>query len=121
MPSPETIVQGQLDAYNARDINAFMQYWADDALYFEHPDKLLASGAAAIRERHISRFTEPNLHGSLVTRMVMGNKVIDMEKVTRTFPEGSGHIEVIAIYEVAGDRIAKAWFMMGPRTLDAKP
>ena len=86
MSTPETIAQGQLDAYNARDIDAFMQYWADDALYFEHPDKLLASGATAIRERHVTRFTEPNLHGKLLSRMVMGNKVVDRESVTRTFP-----------------------------------
>ena len=30
---PEEIVQQQLDAYNARDIDAFMACWADDALY----------------------------------------------------------------------------------------
>ena len=52
--------------------------------------------------------------------MVMGNVVIDQEKVTRTFPEGAGHPELIAIYEVQGNRIAKASFLFGPRTLDAE-
>lgn len=53
---PQDVVQQQLDAYNARDIDAFMACWADDAQYYEHPDTLLASGKAAIRERHLVRF-----------------------------------------------------------------
>lgn len=51
--------------------------------------------------------------------MVMGNIVIDQEVVTRTFPEGTGRIELIATYQVHEGRIAKAWFMFGPKTLDA--
>jgi hypothetical protein len=45
----ERVVQRQLDAYNSRDIDAFMAEWADDANYFEHPSKLLASGTSEIR------------------------------------------------------------------------
>ena len=117
---PAAIVQRQLDAYNARDIHAFMVLWADDARYFEHPAKLLASGAAEIRKRHIARFNEPNLFGRLVNRMVVGNKVVDQEVVTRTFPEGAGHVDVIAIYEVEGSKIANAWFILGSPVIAAK-
>ena len=55
------VVQSQLDAYNARDIETFMSHWADDALYYSHPSELLAKGASQIRERHVARFREPNL------------------------------------------------------------
>jgi len=117
--SPEAVAQGQLDAYNRRDVDAFMHYWADDALVFEFPDKLLASGAGQIRERHVARFTEANLHGKLLSRMAMGNCVIDRERVTRTFPEGSGTLDVIAMYDISEGRIRKAWFIIGAKTLDA--
>lgn len=117
--NPETVVQKQLDAYNARDIEAFMEVWAEDAQYYAHPSTLLADGAAAIRERHVLRFQEPNLHGLLVKRVVLGNTVVDYEKVTRTFPEGPGRLHVVAIYEVTGDRISKAWFLIGPKILDS--
>ena len=116
--TPAEIVQRQLDAYNARDIDTFMTCWADDAQFFEHPSTLLASGAAQIRERHVARFKEPSLHGALLQRMAVGNMVVDQEKVTRDFPEGSGHLEVIAIYEIADGKIARAWFKMGERFLD---
>jgi hypothetical protein len=43
--------------------------------------------------------------------MVFGNMVVDQERVTRTFPEGPGQIDVIAIYEIEG----------GNPVLDQKP
>ena len=118
---PESVVQRQLDAYNARDIEAMMATYADDAQQFEHPSKLLASGAAQVRERSLVRFQEPNLRALLLRRIVMGNLVIDHETVTRTFPEGPGRLELVAIYEVQDGRIAKAWFRFGAKTLDPQP
>jgi hypothetical protein len=116
---PELPVQRQLDAYNARDIDAFMQCWADDCRYYEFPDRLLADGAAAIRDRHVARFKEPDLHGRLIERIAAAGLVIDQETVTRNFPEGLGEVDVVAIYEVENGRIAKAWFRMGERRLHA--
>lgn len=106
-------VQKQLEAYNARDIDAFMKWWADDCEYYEFPSRLLADGAAEIRERHVVRFQEPNLFGLLINRLSVANLVIDQETVTRTFPEGPGEVDVIAIYEVENGKIAKAWFKQG--------
>ncbi|WP_426959015.1 nuclear transport factor 2 family protein [Muricoccus radiodurans] len=110
-------VRMQLEAYNARDIDAFMQWWADDCQYYAFPSTLLADGAAAIRERHIERFKEPALFGKLLTRIVVGNVVVDHETVQRTFPEGPGEVDVICTYEVERRKIARAWFKMGERRL----
>ncbi len=121
-PNPskvEQVIQKQLDAYNAHDIEAFMAMWAEDALYFEHPSKPLAVGADAIRARHAARFQETNLFARLNQRMVLGNKVVDQETVTRTFPEGTGTIDVIVIYEVLNGKIAKAWYIFGAPVLDS--
>jgi len=111
--SVEFPVEQQLRAYNARDIDAFMPWWADDCEYYEFPSRLLARGTAEIRARHAARFQEPNLFGRLIYRAVVGNVVVDQERVTRTFPEGSGEVDVLAIYEVVDGKIAKAWFKMG--------
>src|SRR3954467_3183474 len=111
---PETVVQRQLEAYNARDLEAILSTYADDAQQFEHPSRLLATGSAELRERFSARFKEPNLHAELLRRIVLGNVVIDHERVTRTFAEGTGKIELGAIYEVRNRKIAKAWFIFGP-------
>lgn len=105
---PSAVVQRQLDAYNARDLDALLATYAPDAQQFEHPGKLVASGAAQIRERMAIRFQEASLHARLVQRVVMGNLVIDHELVTRDFPEGTGTVDIVAIYEVAGETIRSA-------------
>jgi len=116
--TPEAVVQRQFDAYNAHDIEALMATYAENAQQFEHPEKLLASGAAQIRERLIARFKEPNLHALLLNRIVAGNLVIDHEEATRTFPEGAGKLELVAIYEVQDGKIARAWFSYGAKAPD---
>jgi hypothetical protein len=116
----ETVVQRQLDAFNARDMDALLAVYADDAQLFEHPAKLLARGSAELRQRFIPRFQEPNLHAVLLKRIVAGPVVVDHEKVTRTFPEGAGEIELVMIYEVKEGRIAKAWTIAGAKKILAK-
>ncbi len=116
---PAAVIQRQLDAYNARDIDAIMATYADDARQYEHPATLLATGAAQIRGRMALRFQEPQLHARLVQRVVMGDIVIDHEVVTRNFPEGVGTLELVAIYEVKAGRIASASVKPGPMQLQA--
>lgn len=118
---PEAVVQRQLDAFNARDVDALLSVYAEDAQLFEHPSKLIASGSAELRQRFTVRFQEANLHAALLNRIVLGAVVVDHERVTRTFPEGAGTVELIMIYEVREGRIAKAWSITGARTLLASP
>lgn len=120
MNSAETVVQRQLEAYNARDIEALLATYAEDAELYEHPTRLLARGSAALRERFSSRFLEPNLHATLLKRILLGKKVVDYENVTRTFPEGTGSLEIVMIYEVEAGRITRAWTLLGTKVLDGK-
>lgn len=114
-------MQRQLEAYNAHHLEALLAAYAHDVQIFEHPATLLAAGIPALRDRFALRFQEPNLHAHLLQRMVTGNFVVDHEKVTRTFSEGTGTVELIATYEVRDGKIVRAWFLTGPKTLDAPP
>lgn len=115
--SAEIVVQRQLDAYNAKDIDAWLNTYAPDAKQFELGGKLLAEGHAQIRTRTEQRFSEPNLHVRLIRREVMGNVVIDYEDVMRTFPEGAGCIELVCVYVVEHGKIQSASFAFGPQEL----
>ena len=117
--SPAAVVQRQLDAYNARDLEALLAVYAPDARQYEHPDRLLATGTEEMRARFAVRFAEPNLHATLLQRIVLDSLVIDHERITRTFPEGPGSIEMVATYEVRDGRITRAWFASGVRRLAA--
>lgn len=115
---PAAVVQRQLDAYNARDIDALLATYAADARQFEHPATLTASGAAQIRERMALRFQEPDLHARLVQRIVMGEMVIDHELVTRNLPQGRGTVELVAMYEVRDGKIQSASVKVSNMRLD---
>jgi len=120
LPTPESLVQQQLDAYNAHDLDALLATYAENAQLFEHPATLLASGHSQLRARFALRFQESNLHAGLINRIVMDRFVVDHERVTRTFPEGPGTIELIATYEVVDGKIINAWFLASPKTLDLR-
>lgn len=113
---PEAVVQAQLDAYNAHDVDALSAIYADDAQQFQHPATLLAQGSAQIRERFASRFAVAKPHAHLVKRIVAGNMVIDHEIVSSVSAEGPGSVELVAMYQVEDGRIAKAWFIFGAKT-----
>ena len=109
----EQVVQQQLDAYNARDLDAWLATYKTDAEQYLLHGGLLASGHESIRKRMAERFKDPALHAELTSRTVMDNIVIDHEFVTRTFPDGLGTIEMICIYEVHAGLIIKATFAIG--------
>src|SRR5476649_1431171 len=94
--TPEAVVQAQLDAYNAHDVDALIAIYADDAQQFQHPATLLAQGSAQIRARFASRFAAARPHARLVKRIAVG--------------------DLVAMYQVQDGRIAKAWFIFGAKT-----
>ena len=120
-PAAESVVQAQLDAYNARDIDAFIATYADDVKLFELPDKLLSEGTTTMRERYGKLFKDERLHATIVNRIVMGDTVVDYERVRLTSPQGPATLEAIAIYEVRDGKITKVWFRYGERKLDTAP
>jgi hypothetical protein len=111
--SPAEAVQAQLDAYNAKDIEALLGAYAPDAEQYQLHGGLLARGSDEMRARFLARFAEPDLAARLISRVTMENIVVDHEVVTRNLTEGVGTVEMVCIYEVADGRIRKASFAVG--------
>ena len=106
--SPEAVVQRQLNAYNARDINAFMDTYSDDVELYEFPNKLTQKGKADMRKGYEGFFKAvPNLYCEIEKRIVIGNKVIDHEKVRA----GTRTLSAVAVYEVENGKIKKVTFI----------
>ncbi|MDK2123846.1 nuclear transport factor 2 family protein [Parachitinimonas caeni] len=90
--------QAQLDAYNARDIDAFMACYTPDVRIEDGEGTLIADGAAAVRERYMTIFTDyPQLHCQLRSRIRVGNYVLDEEHITG---RGDQPLHVVAIYHI---------------------
>jgi uncharacterized protein (TIGR02246 family) len=109
--TPENTVQDQVDAYNARDLEAFLDTYAEDAVLSELPGgREIASGREAMRPVYASLFEKtPDLHAGIENRIVQGNFVVDHEAVTG-FPGHDVH-RAVAIYHVRDGRIDRVWFL----------
>ena len=106
--SPEAVVQRQLNAYNARDLDAFLATYADSVTLYDFPNQLVMEGTSEMRSRYRALFEEvPNLYAQIKNRIVLGNKVIDQEYVR----VGERYVEAVAVYEVAGGKIARVTFV----------
>ena len=108
--SPVDVVQQQVNAYNAKDIDAFLATYSPDVELYLHPDSLFLSGREEMRESYGPFFSNtPQLHVEILSRMTSGNVVIDKEKVTGL--AGGRIMEAIAIYHVQNGLIARVWFV----------
>lgn len=110
--TPEQAVQHQLDAYNARDLVRFLAAYAEDVVVYRLPSHEPAfTGRAQLGEFYrTQRFNLPALRAELVNRMVIGNVVIDHERVhgVRERP-----FEVAAAYRVVDGLVRTVWFFAG--------
>lgn len=95
-------VQGQLEAYNQRDIDGFMQWYREDVRAYDLDEEVcLFEGHEAMRVRYAKLFENKGLHCILKNRMVLGHSIIDHEQIARD-TEGP-FFEAIAIYDVHMD------------------
>jgi len=109
--TPEELAQKQLDAYNAGDIDKFLEVYSDSVKIFDFPNTLTMQGKENMRQVYGQMFQNtPDLHCTLVNRMVMGNTVIDQESVV--FRKDMPPAKAIAIYKIANNKIAEVYFIM---------
>lgn len=109
--TPEDLAQIQLNAYNGRDIEAFLSVYSRDVEVYEFPSTLKYKGKDKMRETYTSLFDKaPDLHCRLAGRITIGNFVIDREYVVTGIP-GKETMEAAAIYEIEDGLIQKVWFM----------
>ncbi len=106
--TPEAIVQRQLDAYNARDLARFVVEYSDGIRVYRPPAAQPALvGKPAFAEFYASqRFNRTDLHAELVNRMVLGNKVIDHERISGVRDQP---FEMVVVYEVVAGAIDCTW------------
>jgi uncharacterized protein (TIGR02246 family) len=104
------VVQRQLEAYNAQNMEAFIATYAPDCKICDLNGDVTQNGHADIRARYAAMFAKfPENKARLVNRMTLGDVVIDHEDVTRG-PSGPC-LEAIAVYTVKNGLIARVDFI----------
>ena len=117
--SPADVVSTQLAAYNARDIAAFAALYAEDACMYRMPhSELVLRGRQQIIDYYGgTAFKNTSLHADVLSRQVIGNKVVDHERAVGIRPEP---VEFMAVYEVHDGLIQAVWFY-DPHQVSAPP
>ncbi len=105
--SPEYLVQQQLNAYNAHDLDAFLEPYAEDVELYEFPGKLLMKGKDAMRKDYVFITKVPKLYCKVQRRIVQGNMVIDHEEVSGFGPKP---LYAVAIYVIEFGKITRVYF-----------
>lgn len=107
--SPAEIVQAQLDAYNAQDLERFMTLFAEDCVIADLNGSVTENGKPAVRERYGRLFAEfPENRARLINRIAVGSVVVDHEEVART---AGVSFRAAAIYTVRNGLIARVDFV----------
>ncbi len=106
--TPEQIVQKNLDAYNALDIETFMACFHPEIKMYNYGiETPSAQGLEEVRKIYQGLFDRsPNLHSNIIKRIVFENKVIDHESITGRLGD-KNPIEMVLIYEVKDEKIIK--------------
>lgn len=107
--TPADVVQAQLDAYNAQDLDLFCSLYAEDCIIADLNGAVTQTGREAVRARYAQTWSQYPLNkAKAVNRIAFGNTVVDHEQVERA--PGGERLEVIVVYTVRDGLIARADF-----------
>lgn len=107
--TPVMLVQQQLNAYNAHDLEAFLSPYADDVEIYSTTGKLQIKGKEAMRKEYVFITKFPHLYCRLMNRIVSGNTVIDYEEIWIS-PDPVKLQYGAAIYVIEKGKISKVYF-----------
>jgi hypothetical protein len=100
----EDPVQAQVDAYNARDIEAFTAAYDPNVVITDATGRAIMSGQETIREEYGALFeASPDLQAEIVARVSTGDWTVDHERVSR----GGETRELLVAYQLADGLISR--------------
>jgi ribosomal protein S18 acetylase RimI-like enzyme len=107
------VIDANLAAYNARDIDGFMRWFADDVEVIDQKTgAVVMRGHAEVHRAYAALFeASPALHSHIRQRTVVGGFVVDHEHVTG---RAGGDVEILITYCVRDGRIQRVWFVREP-------
>ncbi len=107
LSTPALLVQQQLNAYNAHDLEAFLAPYTEDVEIYQFPDKPVLKGKTEMRKNYQFITQVPGLFCRLVNRIVQGNMVVDQEEVQGF---GDKPLKAVAMYVIEKGKIKKVYF-----------
>lgn len=110
---PAAVVQRQMDAFNAHDLEGLMATFAEDLETLDLPGPARPGTKAELRKVYGERFARlPGLKGEVLERMVTGAFVVQRERISGR-GGGMGDRVAAVVYQVEAGRIRRMWGLPG--------
>ncbi|MFB7867726.1 nuclear transport factor 2 family protein [Streptomyces sp. NPDC056069] len=104
---PADVVERQLTAYNAHDLESFADTYAEE-VRIRYPDGSVIEGRQALREAYAGQFAEGRCRAEITGRLTEGDWVIDHEVAHGIAAEP---VRVLVAYRVRDGRIDRVDFL----------
>ena len=109
MSATTDVIDAQIEAYLARDVEKFLSYYADDTSVVMFDGTAMFPNKQVMREAYGKLFADsPDLHVEIPSRMVAGDFVIDEEHLSGDQFEGMPpEMTALSVYRVVDGTIAR--------------
>ena len=96
-------VEAQLAAYNRHDVDAFMACYTPDCVIEDGEGTRIMAGHVEMRTRYLALFaSSPNLHCEIVSRVCIGEYIIDEERITGRVPDLRRAVVIYRVDKASG-------------------
>jgi hypothetical protein len=103
------VVDAQVEAYRARDVERFLSHYADDACVVMFDGTVMFANKDVMREQYGKLFAaSPDLQVTVAGRAAAGEFVVDEEHLSGfIFADQPAERTAVAVYRVVHGKIAK--------------
>ncbi|MGG9971910.1 amidohydrolase family protein [Ferruginibacter sp. SUN002] len=97
------LVQRQINAYNTRNIEAFLEPYADNVEFYNFSTKSFEKGKNKMRKAYAKLFaTSPDTHIEIKEKLVLEDRIITKERI---FSNSNSVVEQTKIYFIKNNKI----------------
>jgi hypothetical protein len=104
------LIDQQVAAYNARDLDSFVDCYSVGARIIDASGTVMAEGHDGLRQMYAALFdNSPALHAEITNRIHIGTWVIDDEHTTGfVLPGYPAELRAVVVYHVVDGKIAQS-------------
>ena len=109
MSTATNVVDAQIEAYRARDVERFLAHYADDISVVLFDGTPMFADKQVMREQYGKLFADsPDLSVTIASRMTAGAFVIDQEEISGFhFGDMPTEMTALTVYQVTDGKITK--------------
>ncbi len=114
MSATTDVIDAQIEAYRARDLERFLSYYADGISVVLFDGTPMFADKQVMREQYGRLFADsPDLRLTIASRMTAGAFVVDQEEISGfRFGDMPAEMTALCVYQVTGGKISRLMLLL---------